>query len=652
MNCEKLHLYTIMPLDVDHIDEICEDIRLQYESGVATCALFSMTLVPEGDPPVDKVGQLCAKYDLFREKLRSMGIGCGILVQATMGHGWVLSELFPYQQYTQLTDGTKTFTVCPADEGFRDYVSHVFEVIASHAPDHIMLDDDFRLLFRKGGGCACPLHLKRFESLSGKALGREELLDAVRGESLCAKQYADWFVQTQKESLLECAHVMRDAIDRVDPTIPGSFCCVGSSVEFGAEIAKIMAGKGHPSVVRINNANYTPVGAKYFTRSFLKCAASIAKLQDKVDVILAETDTCPQNRYSTGARSLHTHFTGSILEGAQGAKHWITRLATHEPQSGVAYRKILGRHRGFYQALADLVPTLRWRGFRIPVGGEPKFPLGGSWPQSPDGVDHWSSCVLERMGLPLYFSAQSGGAVCMEGDSDICFTDAEILEMLKGNVFLASDTALHLIARGFGGYLGADVRPWQGKTPTNEFLAVNGNKCNVQRQLQELVPTSPATRVDSTVAHSVDKVHYEDLFPGTTVYQNELGGRVFLFCGTPKADFNLVDAFSFLTYSRKQQLIRMLDETGELTVYYPDDEDVYFRAADMEDGGTFCAIFNLSCDPIEETRLVSRKKICRIERLCEDGTRAAVDFTADESGVYTLNLVCEHLYPVILFLYE
>jgi hypothetical protein len=172
----------------------------------------------------------------------------------------------------------------------------------------------------------------------------------------------------------------------------------------------------------------------------------------------------------------------------------------------------------------------------------------------------------------------------------------------------------------------------------------------VQVGVQELVPTSPATRVDSTVAHSVDKVHFEDLFPGTTIFENELGGKVFLFCGTPKAEFHISFAFSFLNYSRKQQLIRMLDETGELTVYYPDDEDVYLRVADMEDGGTFCAIFNLSCDPIEDTKLVCKKKIGKIERLCPDGTTEIVPFTCDGEE-YTLSLTCEHLYPVVLLMH-
>ena len=43
---KDLQLYTIMPIFDNHVDEVCEDIREQYEKGVANCALFSMTLMP------------------------------------------------------------------------------------------------------------------------------------------------------------------------------------------------------------------------------------------------------------------------------------------------------------------------------------------------------------------------------------------------------------------------------------------------------------------------------------------------------------------------------------------------------------------------------------------------------------------------------
>ena len=45
-----------MPLFVDHVDEICADIKRQIETGVSSMPLFSMTLVPVGTPVCDKAG--------------------------------------------------------------------------------------------------------------------------------------------------------------------------------------------------------------------------------------------------------------------------------------------------------------------------------------------------------------------------------------------------------------------------------------------------------------------------------------------------------------------------------------------------------------------------------------------------------------------
>ncbi len=637
-----------MPLDTDHLDKICEDIRQQYENGVASCALFNMTLVPEGNPPVDKVGVLCRKFDLFRDRLREMGFGCGVLVQATIGHGWVLSKMFPYQQFTPFNGSEPERIVCPYDEGFRQYIKNVFRVIASHHPDTIMLDDDFRLMSaRTGGACACQLHLAEFNRRAGTDFTREQLWDAVHADTPESQRYNEIFISTQRDSLIECAKLMREGIDEVDPTIPGSFCCVGNQAECADEIAHIMAGKGNPTIVRINNGNYTPAGARFFSRAFYRAAEQIAKLKGKVDIILAETDTCPQNRYSTGAMSLHTHFTGSIIEGARGAKHWITRLSAYEPESGKAYRRVLGAHEGFYTTLAEIVPTLKWRGFRIPVTDRADF----SFNRSCGGESAWSHCVIERFGLPMYFSAESGGILCLEGDADAVLSDEMIAEALTGPVLLSSDEALRLIGRGFGGDLGVDVRPWHGKQPSVEVLNVNKNKCAVQQRVMELVPISDDTQEDSVVYHAVENVNPERLFPGTTVYRNERGGTAFVFSGTPRANFNIVEAFSFLNYSRKQQLIRMAKTAGELPVYYPGDEEMYFRAADMDDGGLFCALFNLGLDPIEKIELVCERSATRIEYLAKDGSRREVSFGIDGQRT-VIDLPCYTLDPVILFIYS
>ncbi len=641
-----LHLYSIMALNEDHLEEICQDVRRQIEDGVATCPLFMFKLVPEGNPVVDKVGPLCKTFRAFQQRLKEMGLPCGVLVQCTIGHGWTLSELFPYQAFTPLDDGLPRHIVCPYDEDFRAYIKNCFREIAACHPDMIMLDDDFRLLsFRSGGGCGCPLHVGAFNRLAGTTFTREEVNAAVHMAGPEGDKYNRIMVRVQTESLIDCAKMMREGIDEVDDTIPGSFCCVGNNVESATEIAHILAGRGNPTVVRINNGNYTAAGTRFFSMQFFRAAQSFAKLKGKIDVVLAETDTCPQNRYSTSATALHTHFTGSILEGAMGAKHWITRLGTFEPNSGLEYRKYLARYSGYYKTLADVVPHLTWRGCRIPMTKEPFF----DYRRTSATGNGWVFNVLERLGLPTYFSAEPGGITCMSGNVSLDFTDEEIAETLKKPVFLSAESAETLISRGFGDKLGVDVKPWEGEQPSYEYLPLTKNGVGIQVRIKELVPRSSDVTTWSTVFHGVDGAQQTPLFPGVTSYRNADGGTAFVFCGSAEFKYTLTEAFSFLNESRKQQLIAMMQSVGELPLYYPGDAEVYFRAADTDDGRRFCAVFNLGFDPIEDLPLVCDKPVSSITRLTPDGQWENVSF-AQNDGRLTLDLTCQTLLPEMLML--
>lgn len=643
-----MYLYSIMPLDAEHVEETCRDIREQYRSGVATCALMMMTLVPEDDPPIDKAGIYCETFDKIRDRLAETGDQCGILVQASIGHGYSLDRMFGFQRYVGLSDGVERNIVCPYDEGFRSHFRSVMRTLASHRPATIMVDDDFRLMHcRPGHGCACPLHMAEFNRRAGTSMTREELYRHTQGTSEEDRRYTKIFIETQGDSLIGAARAMREGIDSVNPSLPGSFCACGTAAEFAGEIARILAGEGNPVIVRLNNGMYTSPGARTLSARMLYAAAEAAVLEGQVDVLLDESDTCPQNRYSTSAQIVHAHLTGSILEGTSGAKHWITRLHAFEPDSGKAYRKKLAKNRGFYEALAALYPSLEWLGCRVPLSSRP----GYGFPSSPavGDSDGWPVCVLERLGLPMYFSHKSGGAVFMDGPIDELFTDEEIREMFRGPIFLASDTAMRLNARGFGALTGVDVKPWTGERASYETLFVNGNDANAQMKLCELIPQNDRVRAESEVYHLRDGRVHERLFPGVTVYDNPLGGRSVVFSGTPKTEFNYMEAFSFLTESRKKQLIKLLDEAGCLPVYYPGDAEVYLKAARCADGSLMVAFFNLGLDPLEEIELTARAPFETVERLSEDGAREAVAFD-EENGRAVIRTPAYTLNPVILFL--
>ena len=130
-----MYTYSIMPIKPSqekYFDEICADIREQYESGVSSCPLFKMNLVPEGNPVTDKVGPLCKLYRRYREALAPYGVKTGVLVQASLGHGYRL-DLAPFTQYVNLCDGQAQHVYCPEDENF---LAHFCDVIGQIAAEH------------------------------------------------------------------------------------------------------------------------------------------------------------------------------------------------------------------------------------------------------------------------------------------------------------------------------------------------------------------------------------------------------------------------------------------------------------------------------------------------------------------------------------
>ena len=488
--------------------------------------------------------------------------------------------------------------------------------------------------------------MKKFNEYAGTDLTREELLEKTADGSPKADELTKIFCETQRESLILPIERLRAGIDSVNPKISGSFCAVGLGSENAYEIGRIMAGKGNPITVRINEGFYACTGGFQLSEHLYRAAAGIAKIKDKVDVVLGEVDTCPQNRYSKSANTLHSHYIGSILEGSVGAKFWITRMMSWEPGSGKAYRDVLSKYKKFYDKLIEITPQLKWRGFRMPVFSETVYKLGKGHNQGQDTWNGWLQCVLNRLGLPIFFSPDNSGVACLEGE--VTLRDHEISEILRGTVILSSDSAQCLIQRGFGEYLGVTVKEWTGVDITGEKICINGHWVQKQINSKELVPANHDVRVDSVVCNYFDKANPRELFPGTTVYQNSLGGTVYVFAGTPRAEFTYYEGFSFLNESRKEQLANILRDANELPAYYPNDAQVYMRTADMSDGRLFCAIFNVGMDNLDELELCFEKEIKSIEKLMPDGKAKSISFEK-KTDQYVLNTPLNVMEPVILF---
>lgn len=640
---------SIMPLDVEHVEEVCRDIIEQQKSGVSTHAMMIMYFTPVGTPPIDRAAEYCARYDLFRERLDRAGAKYGVLVQSTLGHISLPPSPHPFGTVVSLVDGSSLgSTCCPLDTGFQKYIKGQMRTLAKHAPSVVMIDDDVGLLYRDVKGCACPLHMAEFNRRAGTNMTREELYAHTQGKTEEDQRYTQIYVELQRDGLLSAVRAMREGLDEIDPTIQGVTSGIYTSTfcEFSGDIATAFAGKGNPRVVRMNNGMYTAAGARFFTKNMFRAAILRENVKDKVDVFLAETDTCPHNRYSTSASLLHAHFTGTILEGAKGAKHWITRLICHDPAAGKAYRKKLARYAKFYEKLTEYADELKPVGCRIPLTLVQDYGFVPS--ESGLNLSPWSTCVLERLGLPLYFSAEKGGAVFLDDISVSRFDDETVKEFFGGTLVLSAVAAQKLTERGFGDMIGVTVRPWQGdKIVTSELI--HGKTVQKQVGFRELVPMNAHVEVLSHAAHKLD-AKIEPLFPAVTGYANPAGGYTVVFHGTPDTPFHYATAFSMLSSSRKEQLVDILQRGGDLPVYYPEDAEVYLRAGTLRDNTLFVAFFNIGLDPLEEIVLKCETPVTRVEMLNEEGSRVPVEFVCAQGGTLHVGVEAGVLSPVILFL--
>ncbi len=508
-----------------------------------------------------------------------------------------------------------------------------------------MIDDDLRVLERSGDGCLCHLHLKKLNDILGENLTREQYAEIFTKKDEKSKKYYEAYIGMEQETVVDIAKIIRKAIDDINPDITSSDCGGGSGrIDHAIEIVKALTGKGHPSIMRLNNGRYCVNTNRLFSFASLRAAHYIQKLNGKIDLVLAETDTCPQNRYGTSASELHSQNTISILEGCSGAKHWITR-GPYEPEAGVGYRKILAKYCDFYEQLyKDVKGGVDWQGCKVYFS--PRHDES-----SPFENAGWAYCALESLGLPLFFSCdESKGVSCLEGyehKSYENYTDDEIIKLLSNDCFLDSKIAEYFIERGFGKYLGVDVVERDGSPIKGEVCVGETTSMSLQSQFKKLVVNNENTVVDSYAYNTVDEVNKINVCLALRFTKTN-SAVMSQYLQVRRLQNTYHSGMGFLTQTRKNQLIRLLSKFNKLPVCYTGDLDVYVKAGYMKDGNLLVSVLDMSADEIEGLPLYIKGNVKNIKMFAPNGDKVDVKFTKN-GNIYTLDLTIYCLKPVILY---
>ncbi len=624
----------ITPMFIRHKEEICRDLAQLEKDGVITEIAFMMKLNPEGTPPADAVSPCVRNFEIMRTELRKHSdMPVGILIQAIIGHGYRLDT--PPESFRKMKSMPPenpehmTHIVCPLDPGFRTYFAETAEKLAGLKPDFMLIDDDFRM-FAGRNGCFCSLHIAEFNRRTGGNDSPDSLAQKIKTDPEIALRYEKFVAETFADTL----QILRATLDRFAPECSVYYCSCVPEIKYAARFANILAAKNKPAVVRINNGRYTTESMRNFPVRMYTTAHAAAVLRGKVPVILSEPDTCPHNPYSTSAALLNCHMAGSIIEGCNGSKHWITGLKSHEPESGLAYRRILTQYQGFYRTLHELVREKSDAGVVCPLPGENFHEFNiyhGEMPDRSPGI----VAVLARMGIPVNYAENAGGLpVILNAPFISSWSDREIRTFLRNGAILDGPSAEALYKRGFGAQLGVRIEPFPPVKATHETGSdgITIYRPQPDGTLVRLIPDAEQTEVLSMLGSAKSQTggNPEPIAPGMTFFRNPEGGAAAVFAGSPDGGPWLSE-FAFLNQTRKQAILRILNRMNPLPVYHPGPEEIYCKLWDAA-GTIHLPFFTLGRDDLPELELCVANMPDAVESLQPSGGWEPLAFRKTGTG--------------------
>ena len=633
------YFLNIAPLLPGHEEDAAADIADLAACGVVTHNAFCCTLTPEGDPMFDKASVLAGRFLAHRAALRKRSdVPCGILIQATIGHGWTPNIPSPGLKFLP-GNGRERYIFCPLGKEFRTYIAAQIRTLAACKPDFFMLDDDFRMLTGRDG-CFCEEHVSGFNRLTGKNDTAETLREAIRRDGTVARAYDAWLQQT----LEDLARIIRGAMDHEAPGIPCSYCICARDIRHAASIGRILRGNGGLRL-RINNGSYMEDSVRSVPGNMLRSARQALYLPEEAE-LLDEPDTCPQNRYSTSSAMLHDHLTRAMLSNYAGAKLWITRFA-FEPASGRAYREVLKKYARFYRALFAL--NFREDGILSPLPSRPPF----NFPQGKDPAPEAGSWFTQTavMGFPfrLGLSSSRPAVSALSGDDCGQLTDDDIRLLFDGDLILDGSAALELTRRGFGKALGVTASAWgdlpspsfEAKADGSGFIKLSRDSRPVRLTLDPGVSGEVLTWISHRTSDLTDDARRTA--PGAIRLTRPDGHALFVMAASLRPfDFS---AFSYLNETRKAQFAKYWSE--KIPVYYDGDAEMMVRTGRDAAGNRIVVLSAVSPEGVSRPRLVFRDPVRELERLTPGGVWEKAAFTADGAAV-TPELEVKVLFPEVL----
>ena len=396
------------------------------------------------------------------DRLRHAGVIVSVNVLQTLGHVYfpmALQKQFPFQRRVFADGHVSTEGACPLCPNLRAWAAGAYRIYARLRPPVLFVDDDYRTMMAGGMSCFCPLHLKKIGELAGRAVTREEVVNAVLSDAWPAPELRRHYYEATTVGFVGLAEEIRRAVDSVSPeTRVGLMTAAWPSGTQGVDVPQVLKALAgpHRPMVRPQIPGYSEAFIRDAAPAFLNPIRMRAALPDNVEY-WPEIENYQYSLYAKSARCTLAQMAVCVLNGFNHLALNVFDMFGSPLGDSKLLIEQLESSRAFLDRLHELVPEGS-RSQGVNVFEHPKQLLvrraAGSLGRllNSDGI----SRRLPVLGLPVTVGVSSPWQM-LTGDDVLALDDAALDALLARGALMDAAAAQALALRGQTARIGVTV---------------------------------------------------------------------------------------------------------------------------------------------------------------------------------------------------
>lgn len=476
-----------------------------------------------------------------------------------------------YTRIQSICGKTYDDALCPLDPEFSKMTEGIVEDLARTGVRMIMLDDELCMSVRPGIGCACDRHMEEYCRRLGESVRREDVAHLVftGGPS----RYRDVWLDLMGDTMKDFCRGLREAVDRVDPTIRLGFCAGYTSWDFeGAdaiELTRILAGSTRP-FLRFSGAPYW-LAMRRFGRQNLQTYIEYARTQnawcresDLEIEAFSESDTYPRDRFHTPATySECFHLATLASDGMPILKYMYDYMCAPDFESG--YVKAHVRNLPLQEKITQIFGDKRPVGIRVyePMRRLKDAELGNLFPKGEPPTHASEKILMQRFAFSFAQMLVTPHAIPTvyegEGLCGIVFGESarQIPDSARKKGLILDVKAAQILQSK-----GIDVGLLASEPMAGGFMELfGGNSPDTDLFQTSVVHRLTIKERTEVISHFVSNEFFADeKFPAAYRYENEKGERflVYAFDAEQQQDSSSL----YWSYARGKQVADQIEWLG------------------------------------------------------------------------------------------